>query len=222
MMAVLIFSGQVFNWTDFGDDFATHPINKCLRHAGSGTHATLDHAVMHAPWGGTILGLGTENQQPSNQPGTYFNDGSSDMMKCINGGYTRNYDDGPQNGGPLDGANWSGEGAIGYADADQSLSSFTNTARIFYNGYRAHRVNIRNCRYDNFWSVQHLYYDPASPEYLQVAALVGQMMTFAANPNNVPQCKADYWAAYDEMKCMKFDSHDYPIWIAPPALPQLP
>jgi hypothetical protein len=45
LQAVNIFSGYASNWSDFGGYFTEQPITACLRHAGSGTHATLAYAV---------------------------------------------------------------------------------------------------------------------------------------------------------------------------------
>ncbi len=56
-MAVAIFSGGVKNWEDFGDYFADQAIVACFRHAGSGTHASLDQEVMHKAWGASISSL---------------------------------------------------------------------------------------------------------------------------------------------------------------------
>jgi hypothetical protein len=119
------------------------------------------------------------------------------MMNCVNGSGT-----------------WAGTGAIGYADADQAVSP--NTQAIAYNGEMPHRINIRNGLYDNFWSIQHLYENPAAPEYAATHGLVQEMMTFAANPNNIPSCKAPYWAAYGEMQNMKPDDFSYPFKVTAP------
>jgi hypothetical protein len=132
MQAVMIFSGQSWYWQDFGPDYNTQPITACLRHAGSGTHATIDLAVMHGAWGGALV-----TAETAGGPNVYFNDGSSDEMNCINGI----------------------TGAVGYADADQA--NLANTVELTYNGVAATRANIRNGEYDNFWSVQNCYYHPS-------------------------------------------------------------
>ncbi|MCU0588418.1 MAG: substrate-binding domain-containing protein [Syntrophobacteraceae bacterium] len=195
MQAVQIFSGQAFFWTDFGTNFSVtgNPsanIVGCYRHAGSGTHATMDFAVMKGNgWGASL---------PQNQvvggPTVYFNDGSSDMMNCINGSGT-----------------WNGLGAIGYADADQALALPANTKALKYNGEAGSRVNVRNGLYD-FWSVQWLYEDPAAPGYSNTHPLVTELMAYASVPANVPSTKAAYWAAKDEMNFLKGTDQEYPAF----------
>mgnify|MGYP005841632137 CR=1 FL=1 len=193
MQAVQIFSGQAFYWTDFGSNFSVtgNPnadIVGCYRHAGSGTHATLDFAVIR----GNGWGAGLPVLQSVGGPTVYFNDGSSQMMNCING-----------SGG------WNGLGAIGYADADQALSLPANTKALKYNGETASRVNVRNGLYD-FWSVQWLYEDPSAPGYSTTHPWVSQLMAFASVPANIPSSKAAYWAAKDEMNFLKGTDQEYP------------
>ncbi len=217
MMAVMIFSGQAWNWTDFGADFNSNPIVACLRHAGSGTHSTLDYAVMNnGIWGGNLVSA--ENVPTVTVPGAtvYFNDGSNDEMKCINGATS----------GTI---TWSGAGAIGYADADQAVgagSSYTNTSRLTYNGEEPSRVNIRNGRYD-FWTSEWAYENPLAPEYSATHPTVSAMMTYAANPANIPGVsnfgadKTGYWASSGEMVYMKGTDKTYPAFQGA-ANPQLP
>ncbi len=205
MQAVQIFSGGAFAWTDFGTNYSvtggsSDDIVACFRHAGSGTHATMDFAVMR----GNGWGAGLSTDETTGGPNLYFNDGSSDMMRCVNGS-----------------GSWTGLGAIGYADADQSLSSYPNTKALKYNGEFGTRVNIRNGMYD-FWSVQWLYENPSAPEYntthpwistgVQTAPGWG-LMEFASKPANVPSTKANYWAAKDEMNYMKANDQAYPTYV---------
>ncbi|MGD9505110.1 MAG: hypothetical protein AB7W37_09360 [Syntrophobacteraceae bacterium] len=175
IMAVLIYSGQVYSWSDFGSEFADKAIVRCLRHAGSGTHATLDLAVMNKAWGGALVQEDLDGQ-------TFFNDGSSDMMKCID-----------QNGG----FSSADAGAIGYADADQSLTSYTNVAQTKYNGEAATKYNIVNGLYD-FWSAQWLFAQSG-----EVNTWVTALTTYASKAANVPSTKAAYWAAAEEMTVEK-------------------
>lgn len=205
--AVQVFSGNVYYWPDFGGGFFPPdgsggaelyymPVVACLRHAGSGTHATLDFAVMRGNgWGGTLAG-----EESTSEPIVYFNDGSSDMMKCVNGS-----------------GEWTGEGAIGYADADQSLSTYTDTTALKYNGRKASRINIRNGVYDNFWSTQWLYEDPAEPNYALTHGVVTSMVDFASDPGNITYAtlgvKANYWATMKEMVWMKSSDAGYPTYI---------
>jgi hypothetical protein len=203
MMAVIIFSGQAWNWTDFGADFASLPIVACLRHAGSGTHATLDMAVMHNEWGASLATCANNNTSaacvPAVGPTIYFNNGSGDEMNCVNGS----------------GA-WSGDGAVGYADADQagSLGSYPDTVVLKYNGEVANRVNIRNGVYDNFWSNQQLYFRTRT-------AWIDNLCTYAADPTKVPASKANYWATVCEMNYEKEHDSDYPKYVGA-TCPQTP
>jgi hypothetical protein len=47
------------------------------------------------------------------------------------------------------------------------------------------------------------------------------LMTFAANPANIPSTKADYWATFDEMVFMKNTDQEYPGFFGA-TIPQLP
>ncbi|MGB5196173.1 MAG: substrate-binding domain-containing protein [Candidatus Deferrimicrobium sp.] len=192
-MAVQIFSGNISKWSDFGASYfvtgdATNSIVTCLRHAGSGTHASLDYAVMNSKWGAT-----TAQFESTSAPIVYFNDGASDEMKCINNN-----------------AGLSTPGAIGYADADQSVSSYPNVAAIAYNGVVPSRNQIRNGNYD-FFSNEWLFENRANtPLGSAEDTLIGQINTFASNPANMPASKKAFWAAQGEMKYNKATDQLYP------------
>lgn len=162
----LIFSGQVFNWNEIYDAdgvaYDNKPLVACMRHAGSGTQASLEAYLMASP------GCSTSNYLSWRQStNIYFNDGSSDMMKCING---------------VPGSSWTGAAAIGYADADQVVGipeSYPNTVRIKLNGVPSPLTDAKikaalvNGTY-NFYGAQHLYgVAPTDP-----------LCTFLANPTN--------------------------------------
>jgi len=193
-MMVNIFSGQATMWSDFGAGFPAQPITVCLRHAGSGTHATIDHAVMNNKWGGQLMVF--ENAAA---PIAWFNDGSSDMMKCVTANKTTDI-------------NNTDVYAIGYADADQleAKPEYAPYAyRPKYNGYNPTRVNIRNGLYDWF-SAQWLYEDPNEPNYSLTHQVVLDLNAFAANPAKIPSTKAKYWASQDEMVFFKNSDYLYP------------
>ena len=205
MMAVQIFSGQSYYWTDFGGYYVPNvPVVACLRHAGSGAHATLDYAVMdHGRWGA----LPVSYQRTSN-PTVWFNDTSSDEMNCING-----------NG------SWAGIGAIGYAYADQR--PYSNSVRLTYNGEDANRVNIRNGSYD-FWAHEVTYMDTDWSQY--TGTVVNWMMSYAADPAHIPGAstpsiwggdKSSFWAADTEMVYNKGTDQRYPGFCGA-TNPQLP
>lgn len=141
--AEIIFSGQAYDWSDLVDAdgvaFDAKAMRKCLRHAGSGTHSSLDAYL--------VSGL-IQAQDGGNQ--VWHTDSSSTMMPCINH------------------ATGSAYAAIGYADADQDLSLYANTVRVSLNGVPANPLSntqmqaaIAGGNY-NFYGLQHLYNAPAS------------------------------------------------------------
>lgn len=194
MMAVQIFSGQAYNWKDFGDDFVNLPVVACHRHAGSGTAATMDYAVMNGAWGALMA-----SAESVAGPTVYFNDSSSDEVKCVGGSGT-----------------WLGNGAIGYADADQAET--VTFKRLKYNGEDASRINIRNGRYD-FFTKQWMFEDPAAVNYAQTHPFVAAMMTYAANPASIPGAtawgadKSAFYATNAEMVYMKTSDQTYPGYV---------
>jgi hypothetical protein len=178
------------------------PIKACLRHAGSGTHATLDAAVMRGDYPLVtqeitpahplyLIGLAAE---------TYFNDGSSDLMDCVGGGGTKS--------GVIPG--YSAVGAVGYADADKVTGtpiyngSYGDVDTMTWMGEPAVKSNIVNGTYD-FWSAQWLYVAPADD-----TSLVQAFAAYAANPANMPSSRAPYWAAQGEMNVEKATDFTFP------------
>jgi len=191
----LIFSGNAAFWTDLGASYSvtgdsTNSIVACLRHAGSGTHSTLDYAVMnHGTWGDTLV-----STESTANPIAYFNDGSSDEMKCINNN-----------------AGLSTTGAIGYSDADQSLSSYPNVVAIKYNGVPARRNTIRNGMYD-FWTNEWLFENVGLAAGSAQDNLFTALVSYASNPANIPTAKQAYWATNAEMVYQKANDQVYPIY----------
>lgn len=197
LMVTAIYSGQITNWGQF-DPTGTidQEIVVCLRHAGSGTHATLDAAIMRGD--ATLLKTQVD---PSNinysifhtTPLVWFNAGSSDIMTCVD-----------QN-----------DGAIGYADADKNASDkFTNVKRMAY-GYCCGDITapaIYKDVYTNgkneFWSNQWLYVSEA--ESTELLDLIDLLDAFAADPANLPSSRADYWAAENEMDVIKTTDFAWP------------
>jgi hypothetical protein len=209
VMAAAIFSGAVTNWNDFGPSVPSLPIKVCLRHAGSGTHATLFASILYHQ-GASLM---TQELGPTHPlvlagiaPVTYFNDGSSDIMKCINGTCA------------------DATGAVGYADADKigSGSSYPDTQRMLFNGFgcvsaqctgdsldteTVYKDAITHGRY-TFWADQHLYSCPwdfstgIDPDCYNCGSTdwIASLATFASDPANLPSSKADFWAAQSEMQ----------------------
>lgn len=195
LKVVALFSQQILNWSDLGQYFTSQPVVVCLRHAGSGTHAAIDTAVMHNSWGAPLPSK--ENSQftgaltPFNnfKPKTYFNDGSSDMMYCVN----------------------TQAGAIGYADADQALSSYANvTGPIKYQGVLPSKAAIIYGNYD-FWANQHMYYSVATSEDTEKMAAVQSVYDYINNADNLNAAGyGGYWVTEDEIMFKKDSDFDYP------------
>jgi hypothetical protein len=118
-------------------------------------------------------------------PVVWFNSGSSDEMNCIN----------------------ENQGAIGYADADRSISSLPNTKRLFWMGASAIKANITNGIHD-FWSNQWMYYKKSEPS--AVRNLITALNTFSRNAANMPASLATYWATEGEMNVSKVSDATYP------------
>ena len=221
-MVVNIFSGgSAYFWSDFGDGYSvtgkTRQVNDyivaCIRHAGSGTVATLDYSVMNKKWG---AGLAV-NAQPTLGGAfetVYFNNGTPDEMNCINGS----------------GA-WSGVGAIGFADGDILIPAtgltnpYTSTYAVAYNGFLPERVNVRNGLYD-FFTNEWLFINTATyPGGSAQNTQFNNLIAYASDPTHITaatlQGKANYWTSVKEMKFNKSTDQLYPSYVTPTA-PQHP
>ncbi|MFZ4856668.1 MAG: substrate-binding domain-containing protein [Desulfuromonadaceae bacterium] len=189
----IIFSGYAANWKDLGDYFSDVPVVACLRHAGSGTHSAFDLTVMNGGWG-----MNTATAEAAGQ--IYFNQGSTDQVRCVNGSTATT-------------PNGSLNGAIGYADADQSVGVSTsfdnqNVHAVAYNGVFPTRAAIRNGLYD-FYTDAWIYTNPLNTA--TVNALASSLITFAQDPANIPVSKKNYWATTAEMKFNRSADNGYPV-----------
>ena len=244
-MAVNIFGGNALAWTDFGASYsvtgdATASVVACLRHAGSGTQATIDKVLFTGAFPNSLASV--ENLAG---PFIYFNDGSADEINCVNGDttaatFTCNA---VQAGTPCTVATQAADcagavpagvcksynngkawGAIGYADADQSTGVAgvsNNVVPVKYNGMFGRRNAIRNGAYD-FFANQNLYLSPSNaPAASAPATLFTQLVTYSSNPANIPAAKAAYWATASEMVWNKTNDLVYPGYVGA-ALPQTP
>jgi hypothetical protein len=193
IMAVNIFSGQVWYWSDFGAWYPENlPVAACLRHAGSGAHAALDWAVMRASagdWGWPLV-----EAENAGNPTVWFNEEPSDQMKCID----------------------ELAGAIGYAAADEleDASSYPNVCSLKYNGVEAGRAAVRNGEYD-FYANHRLFAGRG------LTRLEEELIAFASDPANIPAAKAGYWAVPGEMWFNRGNDRAYPGFVGA-AAPQLP
>ena len=181
-MAQMLFTGQVLNWNKFVSTVDL-PVVLCIRHAGSGTHATLDWAVVrpqllvqnaqHPEFPDVVNGL---------SPVVLTNKGSSDNVSCS--GFNL--------------------GAISYADADKLTagtglvecnSSKGENCRIAYQGAAPTRANIVNCSYD-FWGANVVYWQDD-----ENSTLLQDLIAFAEDPANMASGHQLFWASQGELVC---------------------
>jgi ABC-type phosphate transport system substrate-binding protein len=186
-----LYSGQVLNWSKYNAAYDQDVI-LCIRHAGSGTHATLDWAVMRP----AVLVQEAQhpdgpNVQSGLSPIVLTNKGSSDNVECSG--------DNP--------------GAISYADADKNsgdTAAFTcdtargDNCRIAYQGNAPTRQNIANCAYD-FWAANVIYW-----QIDEDSQLLQDLIEFAEDPANMAASRALFWAAQGELICDRADCTERP------------
>lgn len=203
LQAVALFSGSVGDWSDFGPAFPALPVTLCYRHAGSGTHCTLDLGVMEGNgWGAGMQTLEAP-ADPANinytgsYPYIYFNDGTGDLVKCMqfvagdtkdgNGNTMADYDSAAVGG------------AVGYMDGDHAAPS-SSTGPIKYEGVAVNRNTIENGLYDAFFTSNRLYIDTTklSSDQQEVYYRMLEYLT----PANVDQVSVDF-AATSQLKFLK-------------------
>jgi ABC-type phosphate transport system substrate-binding protein len=211
LQAVSLFSGGIKNWQDFGTTYPNLHTAVCLRHAGSGSHATLDAAVMNGGAWGTPLVQKANNlafdgaaTNPSKitystvKTDVYFNDGTTDEMNCIN----------------------RISGAVGYADADSGFGKAatwpnifangggTNILPISYQGVMPSRDNIVNGIYD-FWSKEQMYVSNTASA--SESAIIAHMANYLNNAAHLTGASFEgYWAAAADIKPTKANDFSYP------------
>jgi hypothetical protein len=110
----------------------------------------------------------------------YFNDGSSDLMRCVNGNGT-----------------WTGTGAIGYADADQALGSFPNTVRLSLDGVTPLTANVDDYTWP-FTTIQNLYANTT----VSATPIMQDLCTYASQPSRITAVNPN-WSASCNMKHTK-------------------
>ena len=202
---VLIYSGKAEFWSDFGPGWPAKRVVACLRHAGSGTHATIDAAVMRGDWPLVQDEVDPFFASLISSPVIWFNDSSSDEMKCVN-----------ENGGESTATH----GAVGYADADTCVGAtgggdkceFVNP--VAYQGEFGTHDEIVYCDYP-WWSAQWMYEDPNEPEFAITHPVVVELVAFMSDGANLATylpAKYDYWAAQAEMQCIKANDFAYPAF----------
>lgn len=209
VQAANIMAGNIYNWSQFGPGYPAKKTVVCLRHAGSGTHATLDMAVMRGD-----LPLATNEGWPTlfnpNKPYLYFHISSSDLIKCVD----YNGDGTSKSGTATD---ISTHLAVGYADADKNgldpitgVYDYQDTVTLAYNGELPTKQGITNGSY-TFWSQQWIYENPADANYSDLQPIHQKMMDFASDPANLPVAKAPFWAAASELNVVKANDTALPV-----------
>ncbi len=186
-MVQQIFDGTVTNWSDFGPyyDNCNNPGNdailRCMRHAGSGTHATIDLAVMR---GAQLLTNSVPNV-------TWHFASSSDLTKCV-----------------TDFENAVGYADADKLLDFSGIGGDVNGAHLVkYNGVEPTRTKIVNGEYE-FWAAQNVYYDLARDfSDANLANLRALLESYSSNPANLTTATlgnaAKFWAAQDEMQVEK-------------------
>lgn len=184
------FGGAINNWSDLGKGLPSRPIGRCLRHAGSGTHATFDWTVIeNYPFETTTL------------PFVFWHyASSSDLDDCIeNNAHVQNEFPGtPVAFDPI---------AIGYLDADKVLnSSLRDVKLIALDGMLPEKENIINGRYQ-FWAEQVIYVLEAVTDgtLSDQLAIRTEMEEFAGDAATLATFGTElgetlrYWATFGEM-----------------------
>ena len=174
----------------------------CLRHAGSGTLATLDYAVVGGNgWGGSLPAYEnnpnvTTGSNAYNAYATtvYFNNSTGDEEYCVD----------------------SQAGAIGYFDADKIVGGSTdgtngvpkgyaNARGIAYQGEYPTADSITNSRYD-FWTNEWAYMNMNDPALTGPTTFINGLLTYALA---IPSIEANFWVLQNNMNFEKSTDQAY-------------
>lgn len=184
LMAAHLFGGAIKNWSELGH--ADQNVILCVRHAGSGTHATMDAVVLDDLTGAALPQFENQTYEPDTDvwPVTWFYESSSDLVVGVN----------------------DLTGAVGYADSDkiEGSSSYPNVVRMTYQGEWGESDEIKNGKYP-FWAAQYLYVDAKTP-----GSWIDNLGNWAAIGSNMPSDRAPFWAAQGDMKVYKDNSFSFP------------
>lgn len=189
--AGLLFSGKVAKWSLFLDDDDQPGVNGntyddnvmlCIRHAGSGTHATTDYAVLD-PFYSFVSAAAHPGFPPvlsGSQPAVMTNKGSSDEIECV-----------AMNGGLDDTAHYTAAThiytAIGYADWDKLVD--TEDADTYANLSTGDCENLATWGQDADYTSG--YSNNKNPRVGNAARLC--YTGFEGNAQDVIHCRYDYW-----------------------------
>jgi len=204
--ALQIFSGNAKNWREaFGPAYPNANLRACTRHAGSGTHATLDLAVMRGD-----LPLKTTDdlnsfvweaggyENPLNTLYAYVQStSSSSLIACVA--------DVPY--------------AVGYADTDKLFGKSGNAHIVKYNGVYPEAKTIKNGQY-NFWAAQVMGYLGSkmcgtSGDFTCKGAKVFDGLVNFITPGNLATYlpkKAAFWVTQSDMNVEKGSDFAYPSY----------
>ena len=210
-----IFSQKVQDWSTYFPTMESTPIILCMRVAGSGTMATFDAGVMRtngneSAWPGTDFTISGSD--------VWFNNTSGDMLNCINGVATAVPSNAPN-----------GPGAIGFIDADTSITSATNTfGPLYFDGQLPIAQNIQYGLYDRFWTLEHIFEanSTISPDWVGNTSSNGKWVNYDAGyPNDaidgtdgmltwgatqLPPSRSPYYVLSGSMKVHKANDFAYP------------
>ncbi len=180
LQVTALFGGFVKNWNDFGSSFVNIPVTICYRHAGSGTHATLDLGVMEGNgWGYGLLTSENPAGNGDTPPYVYFNDGTSDMKNCLSWASGNKSFSGVTSMASLDFT--AVGGAVGYMDADNANVT-GQYVQVNYNGVAASRIAMHDGLYDDFFAVNRMYVSNLSTAQQSIYSAI---LTYLENPNNI-------------------------------------
>ncbi len=211
LMVLQIFSSDNVDWLDrwsqFGPWYPDAGIVRCMRCAGSGTHATFDMQVFR----------GDASLQGASIHGRFYHhESSSDLTKCVD-----------ENGWPAAWGtpDWSPDVryGVGYADVDKIIksSSYPNTHIVKYQGVEPARAKIENNEY-NFWAAQSLYWNVAEIQTTGNTALLSQLVAAAQDATflNTVSPQNMFWTTNGEMAGQKIpDERAYPTVVPGPPGP---
>jgi hypothetical protein len=200
LMVLQIFSSDNEAWLDrwdqFGPMFPDAGIIRCMRCAGSGTHATFDMQVFRTD--ADIQGTSIDNR-------FYHHLSSSDLARCIS-----------RNGTDEATPPWDPDVryAVGYADVDKALksSSYPNLHLVKYQGVEAKRTNIENSQY-NFWAAQTLYWNTTEISNLGLDSILSDLITAAQSSTFLTSITPQnmFWTTNGEMASEKSpEEYSYP------------
>lgn len=213
LQAVALYSNHIADWSDFGTSFwPAHPVTLCLRHAGSGTTATLDQGIMEMNGYGTQL-VGSEARTTGGvAPYVYFNDQTGDMKNCLNWAH------GDAVGGDALPAA-AKDGAVGYMDSDNGNQP--EYVQVKFGGVWGNRYTMHDGIYDNFWTVNRMYV-PAGLSQAVVDMYVDMYLTVNTPAKltnaNLGSTRGETYGAFSELNFDKGSSFAYPYSYAIPTV----